>query len=97
MTLDSARRSALVSLGALAVGTAALAAGPSHAATIAQIIPPGAQELADLMARLRRAPRRRDFKTVFRPGWGGCSGDMRASGKNKGHSGAPPFGPEHLG
>jgi hypothetical protein len=64
MTLDSSRRSALVSLGALAAGTAALAADPSHAATIAQIIPPGAQELADLMGRLRRAPRRRDFKTV---------------------------------
>ncbi|MET3905804.1 hypothetical protein ABID59_000125 [Bradyrhizobium sp. S3.3.6] len=64
MTLDSPRRTALVSLGALAVGTAALAAGPSHAATTAQTIPPGAQELGDLMSRLRRAPRRRDFKTV---------------------------------
>ncbi|MGY3423402.1 intracellular sulfur oxidation DsrE/DsrF family protein [Bradyrhizobium sp. F1.13.4] len=64
MTLDSSRRTALVSLGALAVGTAALAAGSSQAATTAQIIPPGAQELGDLMSRLRRAPRRRDFKTV---------------------------------
>jgi hypothetical protein len=64
MPLDSSRRSALVSLGALAAGTAALAAGPSRAVTTAQIIPPGAQELADLMGRLRRAPRRRDFKTV---------------------------------
>src|SRR4051794_31059234 len=64
MTLDSSRRTALVSLGALAVGTAALAAGSSQAATTAQIIPPGAQELGDLMNRLRRAPRPRDFKTV---------------------------------
>jgi len=64
MTLDNSRRSARVSLGALAAGTAALVAGPSHAATTAQIILPGAQDLADLMGRLRRAPRRRDFKTV---------------------------------
>lgn len=64
MTIDSSRRTALVSFCALAVGTAALAAGPSRAATIAQIIPPGAQELGDLMGRLRRAPRRRDFTTV---------------------------------
>jgi hypothetical protein len=64
MTLDSSRRTALVSVGALAVGTAALAAGSSQAATTAQIIPPGAQERRDLMNRLRRAPRRRDFKTV---------------------------------
>jgi hypothetical protein len=64
MTLDSSRRSALVRLGALAAGTAALAAGPSHATTTAQIIPRGAQDLVDLTGRLRRAPRRRDFKTV---------------------------------
>ena len=64
MSLDSSRRSALVSLGAFAAGTAALAARPSRAATTAQIIPPGAQELADLMGRLRRAPRRRDFRTL---------------------------------
>lgn len=64
MTLDSSRRTALVSLGALAVATSALAAGSSQAATTAQIIPPGAQELGDLMSRLRRAPRRRDFKSV---------------------------------
>jgi hypothetical protein len=64
MTLDNSRRSALVSLGALAAGTAALAAGPSHAATLPQIIPSGAQGLVDLMGRLRRAPRRRDFKKV---------------------------------
>jgi hypothetical protein len=64
MTIDKSRRTALVSLGALAAGTAELAAGASHAATTERIIPPGARELAELTERLRRAPRRRDFKTV---------------------------------
>ncbi|MGE5158463.1 MAG: transcriptional initiation protein Tat [Gemmatimonas sp.] len=58
MTIDNSRRTALVGLGALAIGTAA------HAATTERIIPPGARQLAELMGRLRRAPRRRDFKTV---------------------------------
>src|ERR1700758_3846078 len=65
MTIDNSRRAALVGFGSLAVGAAALAAGPSRAATSAPpIIPPGAGELSDLIGRLRRAPRRRDFKTV---------------------------------
>jgi len=64
MTIDNARRSALVGFGALAAGAAGLAAGPSRAATTERIIPPGARELSELMRRLRRAPRRRDFKTV---------------------------------
>ena len=64
MTIDDTRRSALVGLGALAVGAAGLAAAPSRAATAGRIIPPGAQELSELMNRLRSAPRRRDFKTV---------------------------------
>lgn len=64
MTIDSSRRTALVSLGALAAGTAAVTAGTSHAATTERIIPRGARELAELTQRLRRAPRRRDFKTV---------------------------------
>jgi hypothetical protein len=64
MTIDSSRRTALVSFGALAVGAAAIAAGPSRAATTERIIPPDARELSELMDRLRRAPRRRDFKTV---------------------------------
>src|SRR6201993_925536 len=64
MTIDNSRRSALVSFGALAVGTAALAASPSRAATVDPIVPPGAHELSELMGRLQRAPRRRDFKTV---------------------------------
>jgi len=64
MTIDNSRRTALVGFGALAVGAAALAAGPSRAATTERIIPPDARELSELMDRLRRAPRRRDFKTV---------------------------------
>jgi hypothetical protein len=64
MTIDNSRRTALVGFGALAVGATALATGPSRAAETERIIPPGAQELTELMDRLRRAPRRRDFKTV---------------------------------
>ena len=64
MTIDNSRRSALLGFGALAVGAAAIAAGRSRAATTDMIIPPGARELAALTERLRRAPRRRDFKTV---------------------------------
>jgi intracellular sulfur oxidation DsrE/DsrF family protein len=64
MTVDNSRRAALLGFGSLAVGAAALAAGPTRAATTERIIPPGALELAELMTRLRRAPRRRDFKTV---------------------------------
>jgi hypothetical protein len=64
MTIDTSRRAVLVGFGTLAVGTAALLADPSRAATSERIIPPGAQELSELMDRLRRVPRRRDFKTV---------------------------------
>jgi intracellular sulfur oxidation DsrE/DsrF family protein len=62
MTIDTPRRTALIGLGTLALG--AVAAGPARAAGEEPIIPPGARDLADLMARLRRASRRRDFKTV---------------------------------
>jgi hypothetical protein len=64
MTIDASRRAAVVGLGALAAGAAALASTSSHAATAERIIRPGAQELSVLMETLRRAPRRRDFKTV---------------------------------
>jgi hypothetical protein len=64
MTIDNSRRTALVGFGALAIGAAALAAGPSDATTPEPIIPPGARELSELMERLGRASRRRDFKTV---------------------------------
>ena len=64
MTIDRSRRAALVGFGSLAVGAAALAADPSRADTTEPIIPPGARALSELMERLRRSPRRRDFKTV---------------------------------
>ena len=64
MTIDNSRRAALVSFGALAVGAAAVAAGPSSAAMTERFIPPDTRKLSELMDRLRRAPRRRDFKTV---------------------------------
>src|SRR5246127_404648 len=64
MTIDNSRRAALVGFGSLAVGAAALAAGPSRADTTESIIPPGARELSELTGRLHRTPRRRDFKTV---------------------------------
>ena len=54
MTINSSRRTALVGFGALAVGAAAVAAGPSRADTTERIIP---GELSELMDRLRRAPR----------------------------------------
>lgn len=64
MTVDIRRRTALVGLGSLALGAAVVATGPARAAAEEPIIPLGARDLADLMVRLRRAPRRRDFKTV---------------------------------
>jgi hypothetical protein len=64
MTVDNSRRTALLGFGSLAAGIAALAAGPARAATTERIVPQGARELAELMTRLHRAPRRRDFKTV---------------------------------
>jgi intracellular sulfur oxidation DsrE/DsrF family protein len=64
MMVDNSRRAALFGFGSLAVGAATLAAGPARATTTERVIPPGARELADLTARLGRAPRRRDFKTV---------------------------------
>jgi hypothetical protein len=64
MTVDHARRTALLNLGTLALGAATLTASPARAATTERITPPGARALTELMARLRRAPRRRDFKIV---------------------------------
>ncbi len=61
------RRSALMSMGlgivAGATGVAALGDGVASAAE-AFLLPPGAKSLDELTARLNRAPRRRDFKTV---------------------------------
>lgn len=64
MTVNGRRRTALLGLGSLALGGAALATGPAPATVAEPILPPGARDLGELMARLRRAPRRRDFKTV---------------------------------
>lgn len=64
MTVDHARRSALLAFGSLALGAAASASAPAHAASAEAVIPPGAHRLDELAARLRRAPRRRDFTTV---------------------------------
>ena len=57
MTIDNSRRSALVGFGALAVGAAALAAGPSRAATTERIIPPSPPAKIRIMPRTRRWPR----------------------------------------
>lgn len=58
------RRTALMSMGlGLAAGAAGLAGGGANAAESTSLAP-GADTLADLAARLGKAPRRRDFKTV---------------------------------
>jgi hypothetical protein len=62
--VDDKRRSALVALGRLTLGAAGVAASSTRAVAAERIIPPGASDLADLTARLRQAPRRRDFKSV---------------------------------
>jgi hypothetical protein len=61
------RRFALQTIGlGIAAGTACLAAlheGPARAAE-PSLLPPDAKSLEELTARLNKAPRRRDFKTV---------------------------------
>lgn len=64
MTLDTGRRSAIFSCSALALGIIAPAAARAQIDAGREIVPRGAGELAALMARLRQAPRRRDFKTI---------------------------------
>ena len=61
------RRLALMTMGlVVAAGAAGLAAQHDGAARAAEpsLLPPGAKSLEELTARLSRAPRRRDFKTV---------------------------------
>lgn len=61
------RRAALKGLGLAATGLAALSAasaGAQGAPSGPDLLPPGAMGLRDLTARLARAPRRRDFRTV---------------------------------
>jgi hypothetical protein len=62
MTVDTGRRNALLSFSSIALGAAALTAGPARAE--ADIVVQGAHALPELMQRLRKAPRKRDFKTV---------------------------------
>src|SRR3981081_664895 len=64
MSVDTGRRNALLGFSSVALGVAALAAGPAHAEAGRSVVPQGAPALPELMARLRKAPRRRDFKTV---------------------------------
>ncbi len=64
MTVDTGRRSALLGFSSVALGVAALAAGPAPAKAGSNAVPEGAHALPELMERLRKAPRRRDFKTV---------------------------------
>lgn len=61
------RRQALQAMGLAAIGGAALLASGADAATempSASVLADGAGTLEALMARLAKAPRRRDFKTV---------------------------------
>jgi hypothetical protein len=62
--LGAGRRSAIFSCGALALGILAPAPAGAQSDAGGDIVPHGAGALAALMARLRQAPRRRDFKTV---------------------------------
>ena len=64
MSVDTGRRNALLGFSSVALGVAALAAGPAHAEAGSSVVPQGAHALPELMERLRKAPRRRDFKTV---------------------------------
>jgi intracellular sulfur oxidation DsrE/DsrF family protein len=64
MFVDTGRRRALLGLSSAALGVAAFAAGSAHAEAGGSVIPQGAHALPELMERLRKAPRRRDFKTV---------------------------------
>jgi hypothetical protein len=64
MTVDTGRRNALLGFSSVALGVAALAAGPARAEAGSSLVPQGAQALPELMKRLRKAPRRRNFKTV---------------------------------
>ena len=67
MNIAPGRRFALMTMGrGIAAGAAGLAVlqGGAARATEAPMLPPEAKSLKELTARLGRAPRRRDFKTV---------------------------------
>ena len=71
MTVDTGRRNALLGFSSVALGVAALAAGPARAETGRNVVPQGAHALSELMERLRKAPRRRD--------WGGRRSPTRST------------------
>jgi intracellular sulfur oxidation DsrE/DsrF family protein len=64
MSVDTGRRNALLGFSTVALGVAALAAGPARAEAGSSTVPQGAHVLPELMERLRKAARKRDFKTV---------------------------------
>jgi hypothetical protein len=64
MTVDTGRRTAILSCSALALGIIAPAAGRAQGEAGDEMVPHGARALPELMVRLRNASRRRDFKTV---------------------------------
>ena len=65
MKTPPGRRFALMTMGlGMVAGATGLAAPPDARAAGPSLLPPGAKSLEDLSARLSRAPRRRDFKTV---------------------------------
>jgi hypothetical protein len=64
MSVDTGRRNALLGFSSAALGVAALAAGPAQAEGGGSVVPQGAHVLPEFVERLRRAPRRRNFKTV---------------------------------
>jgi hypothetical protein len=64
MCMDVCRRTALLGFSSAAFGAAVLSVNVDRAVAGENPIARGASELKDLMARLNKAPRRRDFKTV---------------------------------
>lgn len=62
--LETSRRTALSVLGTGAVAAALVPISSASAATLPSLAPPNATAIKELMARLQKAPRRRDFKTV---------------------------------
>lgn len=64
MSMIASRRTALQTLGVSLVSAAMLGADEARAATAHDLTPAGAEQLRELMKRLRKAPRRRSFKTV---------------------------------
>jgi intracellular sulfur oxidation DsrE/DsrF family protein len=64
MTVDTGRRTAILGCSAIALGIIAPAGGWAQDEAAGDIVPHGARALPELMERLRKAPRRRDFRTV---------------------------------